>query len=75
MQFPEDESWDLFRFEFVNSLPEGMSSYMSMFANDIKLMRHAKIEDDCGILQDDLDKHQELANKWLLHSIPKSIKH
>lgn len=44
---------------YVNDLPEGVSSDMSMFADDAKLMSNVITDDDCRKIQEDLDKLQE----------------
>ncbi len=41
-----------------------------MFADDAKIMRRIKTEEDCLRLQEDLDKLQEWSNKWLLEFNP-----
>ncbi len=37
---------------------------MNMFANDAKLLRRAKNEEDCVALNQDLDKISEWSQKW-----------
>ncbi len=32
---------------YINDMPEGISSYTSLFADKIKLQRHIKKRDDC----------------------------
>ncbi len=44
-------------------MPEGMNSYMSLFADDAKLQRHIKKSEDCEILQD-LNKIGDWSKKW-----------
>ncbi|XP_069178590.1 uncharacterized protein [Procambarus clarkii] len=44
----------------------GVESYMSMFADDAKLMRRVATDEDCRILQEDLNKLQRWSEKWLL---------
>lgn len=39
---------------------------MSMFAINAKLTRRVKTEDDCKVLQEDLDKLWGWTDKWLL---------
>ena len=49
---------------YVNDLPEGLSSYMSMFADDAKIMRHIKSIESCRELQEDLDKLHVWSQTW-----------
>ncbi len=35
----------------VNNMTEGVESYMSLFADDAKIMRRVKNEEDCNLLQ------------------------
>ena len=49
---------------YVNDMPDGMNSYMSMFADDAKLMKRIKNEDCCRELQYDLDKLYEWSQTW-----------
>ncbi len=51
---------------YVNDLPEGIDSFLSMFADDAKIMRRIKMDEDGPRLQDDLDKLEEWSRKWLL---------
>ncbi len=39
----------------VSDMTEGVESYMSLFADDAKIMRRVKNEEDCNLLQRDLD--------------------
>lgn len=54
--------------------PEGVSSYVSMFADDVKLIKNVKTKEDCRKLQNDLNKVHEWANKWLLKFNPSRCK-
>ena len=49
---------------YVNDLPEGVTSYMNLFADDAKLCRCIKSEEDCEILQSDLDVIWRWSKKW-----------
>ncbi len=40
---------------YVSDMIEGVESYMSLFADDAKIMRRVKNEDDCNLLQKDLN--------------------
>ena len=43
---------------YVNDMTEGVNSYMSLFADDAKLLRKIASKKDCEDLQKDLDKIQ-----------------
>ena len=49
---------------YINDLPDGVSSYMNMFADDAKIMRQVRNPEDCQKLQQDLDKLNEWSVKW-----------
>ena len=49
---------------YVNDMPEGISSYISLFADDAKLLRKVYCKEDCVVLQKDLDKINEWSQKW-----------
>ena len=49
---------------YVNDLPEGLSSYMSMFADDAKIMKHIKSFESCRELQEDLDRLHVWSQTW-----------
>ena len=49
---------------YVNDMDEGVNSYMSFFADDAKLLKRVRVENDCEILQGDLDKIRDWSNKW-----------
>ena len=49
---------------YINDMPEGVSSYMNMFADDAKIMRRITNMDDCNELQKDLDKINEWSKSW-----------
>jgi hypothetical protein len=51
---------------YVNDMFTGVESYMSMFADDAKLMRRVVTDEDCRILQEDLNRLQRWSEKWLL---------
>ncbi|XP_069185763.1 uncharacterized protein [Procambarus clarkii] len=44
----------------------GVESYMSMFTDDAKLMRRVVTEEDCSILQEDLNRLERWSEKLLL---------
>ena len=49
---------------YINDMPEGVRSYMNMFADDAKIMRRVTNMEDCNMLQNDLDKIYEWSKKW-----------
>ena len=49
---------------YVNDLPVGVDSYMSMFADDAKIMRQITSPSSCDQLQGDLDKIYDWSTKW-----------
>ena len=48
---------------YVNDLPEGLSSYISLIADDAKLLRKVNSQEDCKKLQEDLNKIQEWSER------------
>ena len=51
---------------YINDIAEGLTSYINLFADDAKLMRTVKDEEDCKRLQTDLDRIYEWSMKWKL---------
>ncbi|XP_069158331.1 uncharacterized protein [Procambarus clarkii] len=51
---------------YVNDLFTGEESYMSMFMDEAKLMGRVVTDEDCRILQEDLNRLQRWSEKWLL---------
>ena len=49
---------------YINDLPEGVTSYMNMFADDAKLLRQVSNEESTRALQADLDKIHSWGQKW-----------
>ncbi len=47
---------------YVSDMTEGVESYMSLFADDAKIMRRLKNEEDCNLLQ--MDKVWEWSEMW-----------
>ncbi len=41
---------------YVSDMPEGINSYISLFADDAKLMKEIRDERDCKELQKDIGK-------------------
>ena len=51
---------------YVNDLPDVVCSTAKLFADDCKIYRNIFEEEDCDILQSDLDSLSEWSQKWLL---------
>ena len=51
---------------YIDDLPDGVRSYVNMFADDAKMMRQVKNQEDCQDLQKDLDVIQEWSDKWMM---------
>ena len=49
---------------YINDMPEGVNSYMNLFADDAKLCRRVRTEEDCKVLQEDLDRIWRWSKKW-----------
>ncbi len=60
---------------FINDLPESVVSDVFLFADDTKIFRVIKSEEDQETLQNDLDKLNEWSEKWLLKFHPAKCKH
>ena len=59
---------------FINDLPNSVSSTTYLFADDTKLYRNIKVEDDRTILQEDLDSLFDWSAQWLLKFHPDKCK-
>ncbi|KAK8748335.1 hypothetical protein OTU49_016085 [Cherax quadricarinatus] len=59
---------------YVNDMMEGLYSEVSLFADDVKLMRRIKSDEDQAGLQRDLDRLDTWSNKWLLEFNPAKCK-
>ena len=55
---------------FINDLPDNISSNLLIFADDTKIYRQIKHDNDQNILQEDIYKLQEWSDKWLLKINP-----
>ena len=53
---------------YINDFPEGIKSFMSMFADDTKIRKKIEDEESCRELQKDLDRLQQWSEKWLMKS-------
>ena len=49
---------------YINDMVENVSSYVSLFADDAKLLRKVRDSEDCRELQKDIDRVREWSNKW-----------
>ena len=49
---------------FINNMVENVTSYVSLFADDAKLLCKVKDNDDCEKLQSDLDKVCDWSTRW-----------
>ncbi len=49
---------------FINDLPVGLDSYVSLFADDAKIMRQIRNRNDCEELQNDLNKLHNWNQTW-----------
>ena len=58
---------------FINDLPNGVSNFIKMFADDTKLYSQPKTTDDDS-LQRDLDALQNWSATWLMHFHPEKCK-
>ena len=59
---------------YINDLPNEIKSDIYMFADDTKVFRTIKTNDDQCILQDDLDELTAWSTKWLLTFHPDKCK-
>ena len=55
---------------YINDLPDNVNSFVYLFADDTKLMRKIKSDEDAKALQRDLNELEEWSNKWLLRFNP-----
>ena len=49
---------------YANDMTEGVSSYISLFADDAKLLRKIRNHNDCEKLQNDGNKIYEWSKTW-----------
>ena len=49
---------------YVNDMTEGVSSYISLFADDLKLLRKIRNHKDCEKLQNYINKIYEWSKTW-----------
>ena len=60
---------------FINDLPESVTSEAYLFADDTKIFRIIKNEEDRGELQKDLNKLNQWSDDWLLKFHPQKCKY
>ena len=51
---------------YINDLPDGIKSFILMYADDTKIFRQMNNEDDRQELQRDLDRLSRWSEKWQL---------
>ncbi len=51
---------------YINDMTVGLNSYINMFADDAKLMKVIKNQEDCEELQRDIDRIYEWSKRWKL---------
>ena len=49
---------------YINDMTEGVSSYISLYADDAKLLRKIGNHKDCEELQNDINKIYEWSKTW-----------
>ncbi len=49
---------------YINDMPDGVGSYISLFADDAKLLRKISTHKDCEALQHDLNRIYEWSKRW-----------
>ena len=59
---------------YINDIMDSLSSKIYLFADDTKLFRVIRSEDDCKFLQSDIDKLLEWSQTWLLSFHPNKCK-
>ena len=59
---------------YINDLPVNIKSHLFMFADDTKVFRQIKNENDHKQLQEDLTEMEDWSNKWLLRFHPEKCK-
>ncbi len=60
---------------FINDLPDSVTSEVFLFADNTKIFRKIKGEEDQQGLQQDLTTLEDWSNKWLLQFHPGKCKH
>ena len=51
---------------YINDLPDDLKGHVKMFADDTKVYSHIRNNDDCELLQNDLDSLSNWSEKWQL---------
>ena len=49
---------------YVNDVPEGLNSYMSLFADNTKLLKKTRNHKNCEELQNDINNMCECSKTW-----------
>lgn len=60
---------------YINDLPDQVDSDAYLFADDTKIFRIIKTQNDRQILQEDLNKMESWSDKWLLKFHPEKCKY
>jgi len=56
--------WPLLFICYINDMPETVSSFIYMYADDAKVVREVTSVRECEELQSDLDSIQHRSQKW-----------
>ena len=59
---------------YINDMVSGTNSYVNLFADDAKLLKRVEGQEDCEILQRDLDKILRWSKKWEMEFNTKKCK-
>ncbi len=51
---------------YINDMTEWINSYMSLFADDAKLLMRVKTEEDCDELESVLDRECRWSQTWAM---------
>ena len=60
---------------YVNDMTDGVNSYISLFADDAKLLRKISNHKDCEELQKDINKIYEWSKTWEMELNAKKFMH
>ena len=59
---------------YINDLPDSIKSQIYMYADDTKVFRHMRTDEDQKLLQADLTNMEKWSQKWLLRFHPQKCK-